>query len=180
MLPRGAVARGERPAVLVFPARGDEGEISRVGGDAGDDPWQKGEEGVGPPVLNCPVDGERRGAAARGVLGGKGQAAGQMGCRGGGEQVDRMGAPDRIEFLEGGASQCPVGRWWVIGELCEEGGCPKGTESLLVSSFWGLPADIDAHGARLFGVLLDRGAYPIELLRARGEDYRRHGEGVVG
>ena len=103
-----------------------------------------------------------------------------MGYRGGGEQVDRMGAPDRIEFLEGGASHCPVGRWCVIGELREEGGCPKGRDSLLVASCRGRPADIDEHGARLAGVLLYRDAYPIGLRRAWREDDRRRREGLVG
>jgi len=97
--PRGAVARGERPPGLVFPARGDEDEVTRVGDDAGDDLWKKEEGGFGPPVLHCPVDRERRVTAAGGVRGGKGQEPGQLGCRGGGEQVDSMGAPGRIELL---------------------------------------------------------------------------------
>jgi len=103
-----------------------------------------------------------------------------MGCRGGGEQVDRVGAPYRIAFLEGGAYQCPVGRWWVFGKLREEGRCPNGRDSLLVASCRGRPADIDEHGARLVGVQLDRDAYPIGLPRARGEDDGRLREGVVG
>ena len=78
MLSCGAVARGERPPGLVFPAQGDEGEVTRVGGDAGDDLWQKGDGGVGPPVLNFRVDIKRRGAAASGVRGGKGQEPSQM------------------------------------------------------------------------------------------------------
>jgi len=110
-----------------------------------------------------------------GVLGGKGQEPGQLGCCGGGEQVDRMGAPGRIESLAYGASQCPVGRWWVIGELREEGGCPKGRDRLLVASCRGLPADIDEHGASLVDVLLDRDALPIGLPRARART-----TGVVG
>jgi len=74
-------------------------------GDAGEALRDKGEGGVGPLFFDRPVDRERRGAAARGVGGGQGQKPEQMGFRGGSEQQDRMGAPDRIEFLEGGASQ---------------------------------------------------------------------------
>jgi len=37
--PRGAVARGARPPGLVLPARSDEGEVTRVGYNAGDDLW---------------------------------------------------------------------------------------------------------------------------------------------
>jgi len=91
-----------------------------------------------------------------------------------------MRAPGRIEFLEGGASQCPVGSLWVIGELREEGGWPKGMDSLLVARFRGRLADIGEHGARLVGVLLDSDAYPIGLPRARGKGERRLREGVVG
>jgi len=91
-----------------------------------------------------------------------------------------MGAPDRIRYLEIGASQCPVGRWSVIGDLREEGGCPKGRDSLLLASCRGRLVDIDEHGARLVGVLLDRDAYPLGLPRARGEDYGRRREGVFG
>jgi len=88
-----------------------------------------------------------------------------MGCRVGGEQVDRMRVRDRIEFLEGGASQCTVGRWWVFRNLREEGVRPKSRDSLFMNSCRGRPADIDEHSTRLVGVLLDRDAYPIELPR---------------
>jgi len=67
--PCGAVARRERAPGLVLLARGDGGEVAWVGGNAGEDLRQNIEWGVGLPVLDRPVDRERRGAAARGVRG---------------------------------------------------------------------------------------------------------------
>jgi len=164
----------------MFPSRGDEGDVTWVGDDSGEDLGRKREGEVGPPVFDRLVDRERRGAAARGVRGGQGQEPGKMGCRAGGEQVDRPGAPDRIEFVEGGASQFPVGSRRVFGELREEGGFPTGRDSLFVACRRGRLADIEEHGTRLVGVLLDRDAYPIGSPRARGEDEGRRREGVVG
>jgi len=67
--PSGAVERHERTPGLVLPTRGDEGEITWAGGDAGEDLRQERKGGVGSPVLESPVDRKRRGAAARGVRG---------------------------------------------------------------------------------------------------------------
>jgi len=128
--PGGAVARCERPPGLVLPARGDKGEVAWVRGDVGEYLRQQREGGVGSLFFEVRGDRKRHGAAARGVRGGQGQEPGQMSGRGGGKQVDRMRAPDGIECLEGGASQCPAGSRRVFGELRKEGRCPKGGDSL--------------------------------------------------
>ena len=88
--------------------------------------------------------------------------------------------PDRIEFPEGGASQCSVGSRRVVGKLRKDGGCPKGRDRLLVACRWGRPAHIDKHGTRVVGVLLDSDADPIRLPRGRGEDDGHCREGLVG
>jgi len=103
-----------------------------------------------------------------------------MGARGGSEQVDRMEAPGRIEFLESGAAQGPVGSRRVVGKLRKEGGCSKGRDGLLVGCRLQRPAYIHEHGTRLIIVLLDRDANPIGLPRGRVEDDGRRREGVVG
>ena len=69
MHPSGAVARRERPPGLVLRTRGDKGEVTWVGGDAGEDLRQERKGGVGLRFLDRPVERERRGAAARGVGG---------------------------------------------------------------------------------------------------------------